>query len=92
MIDVGRHLAEITYGLEGDGPLVFTCYKQLQAVATAFGEKNVPSLKTVAMEIADEEATGALSTDTLVMDTMLGAQPAITFFLRKFSFSPGSYL
>ena len=83
MIDVCRHLVEVTYGLEGDGPLVFTCDKQLQAVATAFGEKNVPSLKAVAREIADKDATGAVNADALVTHTMLGHQPAITFFLRK---------
>ena len=34
-IDVGEHFVKATYYLEGDGPLVFSCYEKLKAVAEA---------------------------------------------------------
>ena len=35
IIEVGEHFVKATYFLEGDGPLVFSCYEKLQAVAEA---------------------------------------------------------
>ena len=35
MIDAGKHFVQATYYLEGDGPLVFTCYERLSALAHA---------------------------------------------------------
>mgnify|MGYP001799753485 CR=1 FL=1 len=32
-IDVEEHFVKATYFLEGDGPLVLSCYKKLKAVA-----------------------------------------------------------
>ena len=34
-IDVGEHFVKATYFIEGDGPLVFSCYEKLKAVAEA---------------------------------------------------------
>ena len=35
MVDVGVHFVNATYYLEGDGPLIFTCFERLSAVAHA---------------------------------------------------------
>ena len=35
LIDAGKHLVKATYHLEGDGPLVFSCYERLSALAHA---------------------------------------------------------
>lgn len=88
MIDVGRHLVEVTYLLEGDGPLIFTCYQKLQAVTTALAQKNLPSLKAVARQLAEQDAS--VDADALVTETMQGAQPAIDYFRRKFNVDLGS--
>ena len=32
-VDVGKHFVKATYFLEGDGPLVFSCYEKLSAVS-----------------------------------------------------------
>ena len=34
-IDVGEHFVKATYSLEGDGPLVLSCYEKFHAVARA---------------------------------------------------------
>ena len=33
MIDAGKHFVQATYYLEGDGPLVFTCYERLVRIS-----------------------------------------------------------
>ena len=34
-IDADKHFVQATYYLEGDGPLVFTCYERFSALAHA---------------------------------------------------------
>ena len=85
-IDIRKHFVQATYALEGDGPLVFSCYRILQFVATALIQKDCPNLKATAREIGDEDA---IPSAPLVTETLLGAQPAITWFSRKFNMDVG---
>ena len=41
IVDAGVHFVKATYYLEGDGPLVFSCYEKLSAVARAVAVDNV---------------------------------------------------
>ena len=34
-IDIGEHFVKATYFLEGDGPLIFSCYEKVSAVNQA---------------------------------------------------------
>lgn len=43
MIDAGKHFVQATYYLEGDGPLVFTCYERLYASAYATAIESYPN-------------------------------------------------
>ena len=56
-IDVGEHFVKATYYLEGDGPLVFSCYEKSKAVAEACQAPHFPNVRAVAAAIANEDAT-----------------------------------
>ena len=44
LIDVGVHFVNATYYLEGDGPLIFSCYERLSAVAQAVAVDHYPNV------------------------------------------------
>ena len=43
MIDAGKHFVKATYYLEGDGPLIFSCYERLSALAHAIAIEAYPN-------------------------------------------------
>ena len=49
MIDYGEEFVKTTYRLEGDGPLVFTCYQIIDALQIAIKriEAHAPNTETV---------------------------------------------
>ena len=87
MVDIGRPLVEAMYNLEGDGPFVFACYEQLQAVTNKFAQQDRPNIKAAARSLAAEDP--ALNEQALVAEIMAGAQSAITWFLTKFNVDLG---
>ena len=44
LIDAGVHFVNATYYLEGDGPLIFSCYERLSAVAQAVAVDHYPNV------------------------------------------------
>ena len=56
VIDAGVHFVNATYDLEGDGPLIFSCYEYLSAVAHAVPVDRYPNTEAVAGEIANGDA------------------------------------
>ena len=54
-IDVGEHFVKATYFLEGDGPLVFTCYEKLKAVSEACQAPYFPNVRAVVAAIVNED-------------------------------------
>ena len=60
--DVGHHFVTATYYLEGDGPLVCSCYEKLQAVAEACRMPPFPHFRTVSTAIATEDPTQNVAT------------------------------
>ena len=47
IIDAGKHFVSATYYLEGDGPLVFSCYERLSALAHAIAIESYPNTATI---------------------------------------------
>ena len=47
-VDGGNHFVSTTYYLEGDGPLVFSCYERLATVSNAVAVTAYPSVEGVA--------------------------------------------
>lgn len=82
-IDVGEHFVKATYYLEGDGPLVFSCYEKLQAAAEASQAPHFANVRAVAAAIAN--ADRSQSSATLEQRALACVQPAIQWFLRKFN-------
>jgi hypothetical protein len=82
-IDVGQHFVKATYYLEGDGPLVFSCYEKLKAVAEACQNPHFPNVRAVAVSIANQDPTQ--NVETLEQRAKECVQPAIRWFLRKFN-------
>ena len=52
MIDAGKHFVQATYYLEGDSPLVFTCYERLSALAHAIAIESYPNTEAKARQHA----------------------------------------
>ena len=47
-VDGGKHFVSATYYLEGDGPLVFSCYERLATVSNAVAVAAYPNVEGVA--------------------------------------------
>ena len=82
-IDVGEHFVKATYFLEGDGPLVFSCYEKLSAVAHACQAPHFPNVRAVAAAIAEEDP--GQNAAALEQRAKESVEPAIQWFLRKFN-------
>ena len=82
-IDFGEHFVKATYFLEGDGPLVLSCYEKLSAVARACQAPQFPNVHPVAAAIAEENP--AQNVAALEQQAKACVQPAIEWFLRKFN-------
>ena len=87
MVDVGRHLVNIPYKLEGDDALVFSTYQVLQSVTQAFAQEHWPNVRALCEAISDADPD--VNARQLERDTMQGARPAINWFLRKFNVDLG---
>ena len=55
IIDVGESFVKATYALEGDGPLVFSCFERLQGVSNACQNVHLPNVHAVAVSIVKED-------------------------------------
>ena len=73
IVDAGVHFVKATYYLEGDGPLIFSCYEKLSTVIRAVA---------VAREIVNGNA--ALCSQ-LIARTKACIQPGHQFYQQKFS-------
>ena len=52
LVDFGHQFVSTTYNLEGDGPLVFMCYKSISALTAALNIANYPNLNAVSRELS----------------------------------------
>lgn len=82
IIDVGEHFVKATYFLEGDGPLVFTCYERLSAVSQFCQAPCFPNVRAIATAIAEEDPCQNVT--ALERSAKACAEPAMTWFLIKF--------
>lgn len=82
MIDAGRHFVAATYYLEGDGPLVFTCYERLSALSHAIAIESYPNLEAKARHYAN--GNNQLY-NQLVAQGKACINPGFRFYQTKFS-------
>lgn len=82
MIDAGRHFVSATYYLEGDGPLVFSCYERLSSLSHAIAVENYPNLEAQAMQHANGDVP---LYNQLVAQGKACITPGFRFYQHKFS-------
>ena len=82
LIDAGAHFVNATYYLEGDGPLIFSCYERLSAVSHAVAVDHYPNTSAIAREIAGGDA--ALYSQ-LILQAKACIKPGLQFYQQKFS-------
>ena len=80
--DVGEHFVKATYFLQGDGPLFFSCY-EVSTVSQAFQASHYPNIHAISTAIVREDPCHNLP--VLEQRVKACVEPAITWFLRKFS-------
>ena len=82
LIDGGVHFVSATYYLEGDGPLIFSCYERLAAVSHAVAIDSYPNTEAVARRLA----AGKVAVFNQLVDKAKACiTPGLRFFQRKFS-------
>ena len=82
MIDAGQYFVTATYYLEADGPLVFSCYERLSALAHAIAIESYPNTEAKARQYAD----GNLPLyNQLVTQAKACINPGFRFYQQKFS-------
>ncbi len=52
VVDYGEPFVMGTGILEGDGPLVFTCYKEVQVIVNAIHVENIPNVRAVTESVS----------------------------------------
>lgn len=82
VIDAAVHFVNAIYYLEGDGPLIFSCYEHLSAVAHATAVSHYPNIDAVARENANSDA--ALC-NHLRAQAKPCVRPGLNFYQQKFS-------
>ena len=76
------HFVNATYYLEGDGPLIFSCYERLSAVAQAIAVDHYPNTEAVAREIANGNVA---IYNQLMAQAKACILPGLNFYPYKFS-------
>ena len=78
-IDAGMPFVKTTYNLEGDGPLVLTCYDTIGALNTAARQAHYPNVDGIAEHIAAD----AQEKSDLVQHANRCVQPGITYYFQQ---------
>jgi hypothetical protein len=82
IIDAGKHFVSATYYLEGDGPLVFSCYEHLAALAHAIAIDSYPNTEAKARQYA---AGNVPLYNQLIAQAKACITPGFRFYQQKFS-------
>ena len=83
IVDIGEQFVKATYYLEGDGPLVFSCYERLQTASEACQAPHFPNVRAVSSAIVRENPMEQAA--ALEQRAKTTVDPAIQWFLRKFN-------
>ena len=76
VIDVGEQFVKATYSLEGDGPLVFTCFEVLSAVDAS---SHLPNTSAVIEHLS----TISISSQQWLAYARKCVQPGLNYFHKK---------
>ena len=86
VIDVGEHFVKATYSLEGDGPLVFSCFEVLSAVNASIHAAHMPNTQAVVQRLIRATGRGStISAQQWLMYAKKCVEPGLNYFQKKFT-------
>ena len=83
-VDAGMPFVQAMYNLEGDGPLVLTCYETISTHNTAANQAYNPNLRVVTSEIS---SGNSLIESNLVQHAKSCVQPDLNYYFQQLSAS-----
>ncbi len=75
----GKPFVTATYDLEGDGPLVFSCYETVQAVVASIQVANTPNVNAIARRLSSVES----EQQQLIAYAKNCVQPGLDYFSKQ---------
>jgi hypothetical protein len=84
VIDVGEQFVKATYSLEGDGPLVFTCFEVLSAVDASIHTSHLPNTSAVIEHLSTIPRI-AISSQQWLAYARKCVEPGLNYFHKKFT-------
>ena len=81
IVDWGRPFVTATYNLEGDGPLVFTCYETVQTIVSAIQVANTPNVDAIIRAIS------SIPRQQMVKYVKNCVQPGLDYFDKQLNTS-----
>ena len=81
-IDTGMPFVKATYNLEGDGPLVLSCYETISELNATARQANYPNLLAVASQVSFGDAR--LESE-LVQHAKNCVNPSISYYFQQIS-------
>ena len=81
IVDWGRPFVTATYNLEGDGPLVFTCYETVQTTVSAIQVANTPNVDAIIRAIS------SIPRQQMVKYVKNCVQPGLDYFDKQLNTS-----
>ena len=82
LMDVGEHFVKATYSLEGDGPLVFSCFEVLSAVNASIHAAHLPNTQAVIHRLTGGNTAAAQECLTYAWQCV---EPGLKYFQTKFT-------
>ena len=84
VIDVGEQFVKATYSLEGDGPLVFSCFEVLSAVDASIPTVHMPNTVAIIEQISGLAGSTITSQQWLAYARKC-VEPGLNYFKKKFT-------
>ena len=78
-IDLGEHFVKACYALEGDGPLVLSCFERINVIVSAIETNHTPNLSAIVSQMCIENTAAA---QQLMQYAMGCVQGGINCFLN----------
>ena len=79
-IDASMPFVKATYNLEGDGPLVLSCYETISALNAAARQAYYPNLNALASQISSGDSQ---MEQELILHAKSCVQPGLTYYFRQ---------
>ena len=83
-VDAAMPFVKATYNLEGDGPLVLSCYETISGLNVAARQAHYPNLQPVARQVSEGDAQ---LEQQLIQYAKSSVQPGLDYYFRQLTAS-----